>query len=298
MTLSFHEHGRPIVDIAACTGCRNCENICPDKVFSVTDGKAVAGPGEFVGCIACGQCVAVCPSEAIEVEGRGMTIGDRIRLPKSDERATADQIDALLIARRSVRQYKEQEITREIIDRILAATTTAPMGIPPSNVGVLVFHGRAKVRQFAADACDSFKRLLKKMNPLMMGLMRLTMKKADYQAMRDFVVPLLKYLSGMREQGLDRFTYDAPVVFLFHYGPTDDAADSHIAATYAMLAAESLGLCSCLIGSTEALGYDKKWRQKYGIPTENKIGLALTLGYPAVVYHSAIRRRLASVRFV
>jgi ferredoxin len=286
------------MDIAACTGCGKCADICPDEVFSITGGKAVAGLGKFVGCIACGQCVAVCPSEAIEVKGRGMTIGDRIALPKPDQRATADQLDALLIARRSVRRYKEQEISRVIVDRILAAVTTAPMGIPPSNVGVLVLHGREKVRRFAADACDSFKRLLKRMNPLIMGFMRLTMKKADYQAMRDFVVPLLKYLTNMNERGLDRFVYDAPAVLLFHYGPTDDAADSHIATTYAMLAAESLGLGSCMIGSTEALGHDKKWRQKYGIPAENKIGLALTLGYPAVVYHSAIRRRLASVKIV
>ncbi|MGD0519485.1 MAG: 4Fe-4S binding protein, partial [Thermoguttaceae bacterium] len=98
MTLSFHEHGRPIMDIAACTGCGKCADICPDEVFSITGGKAVAGLGKFVGCIACGQCVAVCPSEAIEVKGRGMTIGDRIALPKPDQRATADQLDALLIA--------------------------------------------------------------------------------------------------------------------------------------------------------------------------------------------------------
>jgi ferredoxin len=298
MSLSFHEHGKPIVDTAACTGCGKCVDICPDEVFSLIDGKAFAGQGVFVGCIACGHCVAVCPSAAIAVEGRGMRIGDRIELPRPQRRATADQLEALLIARRSIRHYKDQEVPREIVDQLLTMVATAPMGIPPSNVGVLVFHGREKVRQFAADACDSFKQMLKKMNPLMMGFMRLTMKKVEYDVMRHFVVPLLKYLAAAHEQGSDRFTYNAPAALLFHYGPTDDAADSHIASTYAMLAAESLGLGSCLLGTSAALNFDKQWKQKYNIPAENKIGLALCFGYPAVTYHSAVRRRLASVRFM
>jgi nitroreductase/NAD-dependent dihydropyrimidine dehydrogenase PreA subunit len=298
MTLDFHEHGRPIVDASACTGCGKCVEICPDAVFSINSGKAAAGKGKFIGCIACGHCVAVCPSEAIEVEGRGMMVGDRIDLPGADDRATAEQLDALLLARRSVRLYKEREIPKEIIDRILSAISTAPMGVPPSNVGVMVFHGREKVRRFAADACEAFKRLLKKLNPLMMTFMRLTAKKADYKAMRDFIVPLLKFLVEMHGKEIDSFIYDAPAVLLFHFGPTDDSADAHIAATYAMLAAESLGLGTCLIGSTAALNHDKLWRQKYGIPPEHKISLAITLGYPAVEFHSAIRRRLASVAFV
>jgi ferredoxin len=298
MSLSFKEHGRPIVDAAACTGCGKCVEICPEKVYALAGDKAVPGEGIYLGCIACGQCVAVCPSEAIAVEGRGMMKNDRIELPTPARRATADQLQALLIARRSVRKYKDEEIPGEIVERMLDMITTAPMGIPPSNISVLVFHGREKVRQFAGDACESFKRMAKRLNPLMLGFMRLTMKKADYEVMRDFIVPLLKQLSREHEKGRDCFTYNAPAAFLFHYGPSDDAADSHIAATYAMLAAETLGLGSCLLGTSAALNFDKIWRQKYGIPAENKVDLALCFGYPAVTYHSAVRRRLASVRVV
>jgi nitroreductase/NAD-dependent dihydropyrimidine dehydrogenase PreA subunit len=298
MSFSYLERGRPIIDNSLCTGCGKCVEICAEQVYSLSNSKAVAGRGEFVGCFACGQCMAVCPSEAIAVEGRGMMRGDRIELPAIERRATADQFESLLIGRRSVRQYADREVPREIVDRILAMTATAPIGIPPSNIGVLVFHGREKVRQFAADACASFKQMSKKLNPLIMGLMWLRMKKVDYEGMRDFIVPLLKYLTDGHQRGLDRFTYNAPAALLFHYGPTDDVAEVHIAATYAMLAAESLGLGSCMLGSSIAFNFDKQMKLKYGIPAENKVGLALPFGYPAVTYHGAIRRRLASVRVV
>jgi nitroreductase/NAD-dependent dihydropyrimidine dehydrogenase PreA subunit len=298
MTYSFLERGRPSVDGSLCNGCGKCVSTCLDEVWSLQDGKAVPGQGEFLGCISCGQCMAVCPSEAIVVEGRGMISGDRIELPPLERRATADQLESLLTARRSIRRFKDKEVPHEIVDRILAMTATAPIGIPPSNIGVLVFHGRDKVRQFATDACKSFKQMSKKMNPFIMALMRLKMKKVDFEGMRDFIVPLLKYLTEGHEKGLDYFTYNAPAAFLFHYGPTDDVAEVHIAATYAMLAAESLGLGSCMLGSSIAFNFDKTIKQKYSIPAENKVGLALPFGYPADTYHSAIKRRLASVRYV
>ena len=75
-----------------------------------------------------------------------------------------------------------------------------------------------------------------------------------------------------------------------------DPADCAIVATYAMLAAESLGLGSCMLGTAAALTQDKPLKAKYGIPPENKVGVALILGYPAVEFRHAVRRRLASVK--
>ena len=69
------------------------------------------------------------------------------------------------------------------------------------------------------------------------------------------------------------------------------------AMTYAMLAAESLGLGSCMLGTTVALSHDKAFKKKYGIAPQNKIGLALVIGHPAVTFHRGVKRRLASVTF-
>jgi len=298
MGVSFKERGRAIIDAAACIGCGACAANCPDEVLTMNEDKAQAGDGIFMGCIACGQCVAICPAAAIAVEGRGMRRDDRMPLPVAEPRPAAQQMAALLYGRRSVRRYEKRDVEREKLDWILEMVATAPMGIPPSDVGVLVFHGRDKVARFAAEMCASFGRMAKQLNPFMLAVSRLWMKKHEQVAMREFIVPLLKMLSQKHAEGHDLFTYDAPAALLFHHGPMADGADCHIAATYAMLAAESQGLGSCLIGSAVGLNYDKKLKANYGIPPENKVGLAMALGYPAVKFSRAVKRRLASVRFL
>ena len=134
-------------------------------------------------------------------------------------------------------------------------------------------------------------------HPAMLGLMRPLYGKDGYEVMRDFVKPLLEMLVRERKEGKDWFTYDAPAAFLFHYGPMGGPADCHIAATYAMLAAESLGLGSCMLGTIEALNHTKPFKNKYGIPPKNKIGLGLVLGHSAETFRRGVRRRLTSIAF-
>ena len=297
MDFDFHERGVPAVNAATCIGCGQCVAVCPDHVLTLEDEKALPGDGEFLGCIACGQCTAVCPTESIVVSGRGMTPDDSFDLPPTFHRATADQLESLLSARRSVRRFTDQEIDHDAIDRILEMTATAPMGIPPSDVNVIVFHGRDRVQALAEDACAAFDRMAKTFSPLMLAVMRPVWGKEGYEMMRDFVRPLLEMLARKWKEGEDRFTYSAPAALLFHHSPMNESTDCHIAATYAMLAAESLGLGSCMLGTVEALNHAKPFKRKYGIPPKNKIGLGLVLGYSDETFRRGIRRRLASVTF-
>jgi ferredoxin len=298
MGFNLNEKGRPVIDPETCVGCGQCVAICPDEVLSLEHGKAAAGPGEFLGCIACGHCTAVCPTGAVAVSGRGMTPEDRVELPPPGSRATADQLEALLIARRSIRHFTGQDVPCDVLDRIVRMASTAPMGIPPHEVGVVVFPGPRQVQQFSEESCESFARAARFLNPVVLALMRPLIGRAKYEAFRDFICPLLKMLPEARRQDRDLFTYSAPAALLFHVGPMGDPADCAIVATYAMLAAESLGLGSCMLGTATALTQDKPLKAKYGIPPENKVGVALILGYPAVEFRHALRRRLASVKYV
>ena len=66
-------------------------------------------------------------------------------LPSSEKRANYDQLYSLLFARRSTRIFKDKEIEEDNIKKIMEVTTTAPMGIPPSDVKVLSLNGKEKV---------------------------------------------------------------------------------------------------------------------------------------------------------
>ena len=96
-----------------------------------------------------------------------------------------------------------------------------------------------------------------------------------------------------------RLLYDAPLVLYFSASPYSDPADPYIPATYAMLAAESLGLGSCMISSVHPMiQYGaKKLKQKWNIPVKSPSGIIVIFGYPKYQFKSGIKRSFAKVSF-
>ena len=298
MGYSLRERGVPVINDETCLGCGQCVAICPDQVLRMDGGRPRAGEGMFLGCIACGHCTAVCPTQSISVSGRGARSEDRMELPPSEHRATAEQFAALAVARRSIRRFEKKEVPRNVLDSILETASTAPMGLPPSEIGAVVFPTAATVQAFAEESCKSFEAAAAFLNPVVLALMRPFIGKYQYEGFRTFIRPLMKLLPRMRREGQDVYTYDAPAAVLFHYGPMSDPFDCAIVATYAALAAEAHGLGSCMLGTSVALNQNRAFKLKHGIPRENKTSVTLVLGYPAVKFRWGIRRRLASVRYV
>ena len=206
------------------------------------------------------------------------------------------QLNNLMLGRRSVRDFKPQEIEPEVIDKIIQAASTAPMGIPPSDVGILVLKGRAKVREFAFDFLDCAKGMMWFFSPVMLALMRPFWGKDNIEMMKSFIVPLFNELFEKQAKGEDLLLYDAPLAMYFYCNQAADPADPVIAATYATLAAESLGLGTCMIGSIAPfLKQATKLKKKYGLGLKTKDGIVVIFGYPKYKYHRAIKRSFAKV---
>src|SRR5659263_51870 len=90
---------------------------------------------------------------------------------------------------------------------------------------------------------------------------------------------------------------------MYFYGsPYTDPADPIVAATYAMLAAESLGLGTCMLGGIHPLIQNgkkaRKLREKYKIKYQSREGLFVIFGYPSVKYKRGIERTFASVETI
>ena len=65
-----------------------------------------------------------------------------------------------------------------------------------------------------------------------------------------------------------------------------------------MLAGESLGLGTCILGfPPPILKFNKKLQQEYGLPKRFQSGMAVVFGYPLLRHQRAIKRRFADVRF-
>jgi len=292
------EWGFPSIDEAVCTLCRRCVEICPSFCIRIKDGKpAVISAGKF-GCLACGHCMAVCPSGAVRVTGRGMTTEDVFPLPPPATRATTAALEGLFQARRSIRHYKDRPLEKAIIDRLLAMSSTAPMGFPPSTVGVVVIDGKERVQELAKDLTAAFKKWLFLGTPLGSVVLRLMMDKLSAEMMRDYVLPVAETIIEARKENRDLLFYNAPCVILFHY-PMKDTIDPTIACSFATMAAEALGLGSCMIGTVApAIQGDRKLKTKWGIPANNFPIIAMTVGYPSVKFHTGIRRRFQSIEYI
>jgi ferredoxin len=291
--------GIPTIDRNTCTVCGLCTRACKTETLTMGDGAVSINHNTPFGCLGCGQCMMVCPTGSATVTGRDISPDDLLDIAPRENMATPEALERLLLSRRSIREYSGREVEQEVVDQVLRIAATAPMGIPPSDVEVVVFHGRDKVQVFAEDVVRAYKQFLK-IAPVFTTVLRPLIGRAGYESFKSFIIPLAQCLVDTRKQGQDYLFYDAPVVMLFHCSPYADPTDCGIAATYAMIAAESLGLGSCMIGSVSPLvSRNKKLALKIGVPKGNKIGpIVLALGYSDINYRKTVRRRFASVKSI
>lgn len=286
-----------LIDETKCKKCGICIDTCPHYLEKDENGFPFGGNENLLGCIQCGNCMMLCPNDAIEIKGEDIDKGHLREL--NPNLPDFDAINSLFLKRRSCRKFTEQEVSKETIDKILQAAATAAVSIPPSEVKVLVIQGREKVQEFADDLIKAMKDLNKMMNPLMLGIIRLMAGKIQTDFIKDFVLPLSKEVVEKREQGLDYLFYDAPAVVLFYGTELTDKDDWILAANQATIAAESLGLGTCIIGFIgEILKTNKKLRKKYGIQKTDKVGMGFVLGYPVIKFRKAFQRNFKEIRFI
>lgn len=301
MTLNIgrtHETATVTLDTSLCSACGLCTRVCKGGPLREDAGKVVVDPSHHWGCMGCGHCMAVCPRHCITVTGRDLVPQDTVPLPPRDQRAGYDSLRALMLARRSVRNFKDQEVPREAIEQILKAASSAPMGIPPSEVGVLVLEGRGKVARFRRELLIAARAMKRMFSPPVLWLFKPFLGKENYQMMKTFVLPVLDTYLTKDKEGQDWFFYDAPLALYFYGSAWADPADTVIAATYAMLAGESLGLGSCMLGFPgHLIKHSKVMKARYRLPMKLQPGLVVVFGTPAVPYQRAVERRFANINY-
>jgi ferredoxin len=288
----YHEAGQALVDQERCTLCGLCVQTCPAEVLSIEEPAVRQNNEVGFGCISCGHCMMVCPQECITVSGRNLVAEDLKPLPLPEERADARSFQALLASRRSVRRFSERPVESELLEQIVAMASSAPMGIPPWDVGVTTVAGFDAVRELAGEVVVGYQGLRKIFRPGLLKLMRPFIGRSRTEQFRDFILPLAETYIETWGEGRDTVFWGAPAVMLFHHTPFAGEADAVIACTYAMLAAESLGLGSCMIGGAPpVIQRNKALCARLDIPEGSTPALALILGYSAVPFKRAITRR-------
>jgi nitroreductase/Pyruvate/2-oxoacid:ferredoxin oxidoreductase delta subunit len=284
-----------MVDRAKCIVCGQCVKVCPCEYLAVEEKKVVERKDPPMGCLTCGHCAAICPQAAISVESADFLREDIFEFSKA-EAASYENLYRLLIGRRSIRQFKDQPVPADVVTKILEAAQTAPAGLPPSAVKVCVLDDKAQVHAFAFDFLDEAKRSAWLFSKWGIWVLRPFMTAEQHKEMREKIAPLYQTLLLGRRAGMDYLFYDAPLAMVF-LTAEGDPVNPTIAATYAMIAAESLGLGSCMIGTVAPMIKETSegFKDKYRIPKDAGQGLAIIFGYPLQKFQRGIRRRFAGI---
>jgi len=288
-----------IIDKDKCTKCGICIEACDNFLEQDFNGypKAKAATETLLGCIQCGRCMMKCPTDAIEIIGEDIDKTHLRAMPENlpDYEAT----NSLLLKRRSCRKFKQDEVSKEDIDKILSSAATAPVGIPPSEVKVMVFQGRKKVQELAKDLNLEIKKMKKLLSPLALYLLKFTMSENQYKLLTDFSIPLCEAVLNERDKGKDILFYNAPTVIIFYGNELACTEDMILAAANATIAAESLNLGTCFIGAVSYMfNKSSKLQNKYGILNGEKVSTAFILGVPNESYFRTFQRNFKEVKFI
>jgi nitroreductase/NAD-dependent dihydropyrimidine dehydrogenase PreA subunit len=298
-TSRVKEKAEICINYDKCNSCGRCVSVCKDFSLILVDGKLAISDNPAFGCIGCGHCMAICPENAVEIYGRTLSPDDVFDLPSVESASDYRQLFSLFQRRRSIREFRNQPVEHEVIDKILKAAVQAPMGLPPSDVNVLILDTKEKNFAFAKDFCEYLKSIKWMASGWFLGIMKPFWSKSNDELFRNFIRPLFDIYIGNMDKGINHVNYDPPLSIYFYGSPYCDPADPIIAATAAMYAAESLGLGTCMIGGVHPFLQNgkkaKKFREAHEIKYPSREGLFVIFGYPAVKYHKGINRTFSSV---
>ncbi len=291
------------VDPALCVGCRQCEKVCPNDCFVIVDDCAQI---DHTTCLECGHCLAACPSGAISMDGLSQLLDFKtfvelkgIAIPGG---AGLAELVRLMRSRRSVRNYLEQPVPLAILQDLVKIGTTAPSGTNCQLWTFAVLEHRADVVALGDGVAHFFQKLNKKAENLFLrGLARVFAGDSLGRYYRSHYKTIKRGIEAWFDRGEDHLFHGASAVILVggSVEASCPAEDALLATGQILLAAQQMGLGTCLIGFVvEALRHDPKLRELVGLDSGEEVYAVIALGYADEKYVQPAPRKVAEPRLV
>lgn len=266
------------IDESRCTRCHACADDCPVKIINLKQGWPNIPPIRQVNCLKCFHCLAICPTAALSILGRHPDDS----VPLRGALPAANQMEALLRGRRSVRRYREENLDRETIDRLLTAGGHGASGHNDRQVRFTVLDNREQLRRLR-DAVLARVAELAGMRQLPAGL--------EYFA---------SFVRAWERNGEDVIFRGAPhlVIASADADCSTPRVDCLIALAGFELMAQSLGIGTLWNGLAK-WSFERIMPElpaRLGIPTNHRIGYLMSFGRPAVSYRRTVQHAPEIVR--
>ena len=252
-----------IIDKDKCIGCGKCIKDCVSEKLRLVDGKAQF---MFERCIQCGHCFAICPTSAVSMRDYpDMKDEEVVDMTEFD----AEKLLQAMKSRRTIRQFKDKEIPKEDIAKIIEAGRYCPTGTNAQDFAFTVI----------TDAIPAIEKECVKF----------------FRWGQKAVTPFSSYIKNSTID--DNFFFKkAPLVIVVSgKGNTSPC----LASSYMELMAESLGLGVLYSGFFVAAA---KLNPKIGAMLKLEKGYkpvtTLVIGYPDVKYERIPPRNKAKVNYL
>lgn len=282
------------IDKALCVGCSSCAKICPQRAIEVVDQEAKHDPFR---CFLCGHCSAVCPSNAVTIASLHHIVSSFADDKSPHYSQKTSELVKLMAERRSCRAYKEDEISRSILDDLVKIAITAPSGTNSQGWNFTILPTREDVLYLGEAVAGFFRRLNRRAEN---GFLRAVVKLFGGDRLgnyyRNHYGTVQSALQEWDETGTDRLFHGATAAILVtgKQSSSCPAEDALLATQNILLAAHSMELGSCLIGfAVEAMRRDASINKMVGIPDNENIYSVIGIGMPAVHFvRSAGRKKI------
>ncbi len=176
-------------------------------------------------------------------------------------------------SRRAIRSFEEKVVPESAIQTLLEAAIYAPSALNIQPWKFTIVTNKEEMKHFSDTA-----------------------KKVLLQTLPDIADEGLEGFKNALKNPQYNMLYDAPLL-VFISGPKAQFAvnDCSMAAENMMLAAYTLGIGSCWIGSADLFANTPKGKIDLGVPDDNQIYATIIFGYPKGGFPKAPEKRPAQV---
>lgn len=268
------------VDHNTCTKCGQCVSDCLPEIIAMGEKGPFIAQEKEPSCYRCQHCFTICPTGSISIFG----LDPQKSMPLTGNLPDDLQMELLIKGRRSVRQYENENLEPELLQRLLDVACHAPTGRNVRPVRFTVVDDREKLARLREEVMTR------------LG----TIVQADrLPSGREFFAEIYRL---WKEAGVDTLFRNAPHLLVVS-APKEAACpvqDCLIAMSTFELFAQTVGVGTVWDGLFNWVISDlmPELRTSLGIPEEHLIGYSMVFGKPAVHYARTAQRGPASVHRV
>lgn len=252
------------LDQSLCTRCNLCVRDCPSFIITLDENRMPSiPPDKEQFCLKCQHCMAVCPTGAVSVLGKkpadSRPISD-IPLP------TLEQMDHFVRSRRSIRHYKNENVDKVLIDKMLKSLAHVPTGCNAQELTFNVIDDKEVMHKFSDKLIDA-------------------LIKASEEGRIEH--SLLVQVGGLPRKAVEKMVFRTAPHALIVSAPQDAPCareDIALSLAYFEMLAQSAGLGTVWWGFLRlTMAIVPEVKPLLGIP-DNHEYYAMLFGYPAIEF--------------